>query len=296
MGLLQRRDGTHAASPGPPLACPACGGGLDAGWACAGCGRRWPDRGGLPALYEEAEVTGSDRLMRRFYDGLPSLHDPLTHHLLPRLQHGASEDDLREGFLRRMDLLRFAGRRAEEGPLRVLEVGLGTGVNLPRLARHLPRGLEVEYWGMDLSRGMLGQCQRRAVPPGFTLNLVMGDVHALPFEDEAFDVVFHVGAMGSFRDPARALSELVRVARPGCRLVVVDEQLDPALPRSLRTRLAFWLVTFYDDQPGAPLAHLPPGVDDVRVDQITPFYYCLRFRKPPASSPAPGPRGLSPPA
>lgn len=225
-------------------------------------------------------MVGTDRLMRRFYDGLPSLHDPLTRHLLPRLQHGASEQQLREGFLDRMELEGLGGRP------RILEVGIGTGVNLPLLIERLPRGQTVDYWGLDLSRGMLGQCQRRKIPEQAALSLVMGDVHALPFASDSMDLVFHVGAMGSFRDPVQALSELHRVARPGAQVVVVDEQLDPALPKTRRTRLAFWMVTFYDDAPGAPLAHLPNGVGEVALAQITPFYYCLSFRKAAGPPPA----------
>ncbi len=282
-------DTTFAAEAGWPLVCPRCHGHVGSGadeqaWSCESCAASWPLCRGLPSLYEEEQVTGTDRFMRLFYDGLPSLHDPLTRHLLPRLQHGASEEQLRRGFLDRMGLWCFGWELQGRVP-QVLEVGLGTGVNIQMLFDRLRGHFEVDYWGVDLSRGMLRECQRRQLPDRARVRLAMADVHALPFASDSMDLVFHVGAMGSFRDPAAALAEMVRVARPGARIVVVDEQLDPSLERTLATRLKFWLVTFYDDDPGAPVHHLPPGMEQVQVSQITPFYYCLSFIKPAGSSP-----------
>ena len=89
--------------------------------------------------------------------------------------------------------------------------------------------------------------------------------------------MFHIGALGSFRDPAAALAEMGRVAKPGTPVVVVDEQLDQGSHNGLRARLAFRLLTFYDTDPHAPVEALPGGATDVQVDQISRFYYCMRF-------------------
>ena len=245
---------------------------------CAGCGASWPIEGSLPRLYREATVRGSDRFMRLFYDGLPSLHDPLTRHLLPLLQAGGSEAALRDGYMKRIDLAALApppdGRAR-----RILEIGVGAGANLPLVQRDLPRGLDAAIWGLDLSLGMLRQCQRRlrhwTGPP---VHLLAGDAHALPFPDGAFDRVFHVGAMGSFRDGRRVLAEMARVAVPGTPIVVVDEQLDPARAHGLLPRAAFRLLTFYDASPHCPVELLPPRATDVLEEAVSRFYYCLRFR------------------
>jgi SAM-dependent methyltransferase len=45
----------------------------------------------------------------------------------------------------------------------------------------------------------------------------------LPFRDAIFDCVFHVGGINFFSDKARAIAEMVRVARPGTKIVIVDE-------------------------------------------------------------------------
>ena len=269
------------------LACPSCRGSLaapngfhdGAALDCRGCSASWPIERGLPRLLRDEEVRGNDRLLRHVYDALPSLHDPAVRYLLALFQAG-SERSLRDGYMPRIELASL--RAHPDGrPLRILEVGIGTGANLPLVRRDLPRGLAVEIWGADLSEGMLEVCRRRlARRDDSDVRLVMADAHALPFADGAFDRVFHVGAAGSFRDPARALAEMARVAAPGTPIVVVDEQLDPGRPLPLVQRALFRLVTFYEPRPHCPLEHLPPGAEDVCAEQISRFFYSLRFRAP----------------
>src|SRR5262249_43335820 len=153
-------------------------------------------------------------------------------------------DALRDGYMPRLEL--GALRRGRNGrPPRILEVGVGTGANLPLLERDLPRRLDVELWGCDLSDGMLAQCQRRlATHRGRTLRLLVADAHALPFPDRSFDRVFHVGGIAGYHDPKRALAEMARVAVPGTPIVVVDEQLDPGQRHGLYYRLMFRALTF----------------------------------------------------
>lgn len=250
--------------------------------ACAGCGARWPVADGLASLYIESEVRGNDRLLRHFYDGLPSLHDLAVRIAIP-LAGSGTERAFRTAFLPHLDL--GALRPRPNGrPVRILEIGIGTGANLALVRAALPPQLPVEIWGCDLSAGMTRVLLRRlARAQDRSLHLVLADAHALPFPDGAFDRVFHVGALNSYRDPRRALAEMARVARPGTPIVAVDEQLDPARRHSLYHRLMFRLVTFYDRHPHAPVEHLPPEATDVQVDQIARFLYSLRFRMPTPS-------------
>ncbi len=215
--------------------------------------------------------------MRVIYDGLPVLHDPLTAVLTPVLQ-SVTEARMRERYMHRLELGTLRPR--EDGqPVRVLEVGVGSGANLPLIRRGVPHGLEVEVWGVDLSEGMLKHCQqrvRRAAYPD--VRLMMADAHALPFPDGMFDRVLHVGGIGGFRNAGQALAEMARVARRGTPLVVVDEQLDPALRPSLLQRAAFRALTFYSKDPHCPRELLPSGAVSVIEEQVAPFYYCLSFR------------------
>jgi len=107
------------------------------------------------------------------------------------------------------DLLRqFAGEVAGK---RVLDVGTGTGHFALFLA-----GLGARVIGVDISRPMLRvAAAKENMPP-----LAQADAMVLPFGDGCFDLIFSVTALEFVRDPARATSEMVRVCRPGGRLVL----------------------------------------------------------------------------
>lgn len=272
------------------LVCPACRGGLDYRGAapggrllrgelgCGGCARTWAVVDGLPRLADEERIEVLDRLMRWCYDRLAPVHDLAVDWLLPVLQ-GSPSAPMRDAYLRRLEL--DAAPPASGRPFRVLEVGVGAGANLPLVERELGADVPAELWGCDLSDGMLAQCRERlARHRGRPLRLLLADAHALPFATASMDRVFHVGGIAGYADPGRALAEMARVARPGTPIVVVDEQLDSARAYGLLRRLAFRAITFYSTDPIAPRAHLPRGAIEVAEEQVSGFYYCLRFRMP----------------
>jgi len=94
---------------------------------------------------------------------------------------------------------------------RVLEVGCGTGVFLRRAA---DAGAEV--YGVDASEALL-ELARRRVPEA---KLLLADMEALPFEDDAFDVVAGFNTFFFALDLVGALREAGRVAKPGAPVVI----------------------------------------------------------------------------
>lgn len=94
---------------------------------------------------------------------------------------------------------------------RVLEVGCGTGVFLRRAA---DAGAEVA--GVDSSEALL-ELARERVPEA---DLRLGDMEALPFDDDLFDVVAGFNAFFFAVDIVAALREAARVARPGAPVVI----------------------------------------------------------------------------
>ncbi len=101
-------------------------------------------------------------------------------------------------------------------PGRSLDVGCGTGTLAQRLA---DRGYEMT--GLDPSEGMLEILRERAP----SVEAVRGSGTELPFDDGSFDLVLTVAALHHIADPeaVRAtLAEMVRVTRPGGRILIWD--------------------------------------------------------------------------
>jgi SAM-dependent methyltransferase len=271
------------------LACPFCRGALAfrgftvgerlerGALSCSGCKESFRVGGGLARILRDQDVRGTERMLRRIYDGVPWLHDPLVAMTFPLIQN-ASEESARQQYITRLELGRLS-TKGKRRKIRILEVSVGTGANVVLLRRELPAQLPVEIWGIDLSEGMLGVLRRRLEGLGEdSTRFLMADAHSLPFPDHSFDRVFHVGGLNGFRDPRAALSEMSRVALPGSPIVVVDEQLDPDQPHSLARRAAFRFLTWFDGDPHSPIEHLPPKAEVICDEQIGPFFYCLTFR------------------
>ena len=104
---------------------------------------------------------------------------------------------------------------AEPGPGdRLLDVACGTGVVARAAAGRVgPNGTVT---GLDLNQAMLAVAQRVATE----IDWRQGDVAALPFGDDAFDIVTCQAAIFFFPDPTGALAEMARVTRPSGRVVV----------------------------------------------------------------------------
>jgi ubiquinone/menaquinone biosynthesis C-methylase UbiE len=98
----------------------------------------------------------------------------------------------------------------------VLEVAMGTGLNLP----HYPEG--VRLTGVDLSPAMLAAAGTRAADLGLTVELREAPAEQLPFDDGAFDTVVCTLSLCSVADDAAAVSEMYRVLRPGGQLLLLD--------------------------------------------------------------------------
>ncbi|MBT3456222.1 class I SAM-dependent methyltransferase [bacterium] len=100
---------------------------------------------------------------------------------------------------------------------KVLEVSIGTGWNISLFTK------KAHYFGIDISSGMLKRCVKNKKRFGLNLDLFLGEAEFLPFKNESFDVVFHVGGINFFNDRAKAIEEMIRVAKSGTKIVIIDE-------------------------------------------------------------------------
>ena len=125
-------------------------------------------------------------------------------------------------------------RRAFGAELRgdVLEVAVGSGLNLPHYPSAVRRAV-----GVDLSGGMLGRARMRAADLGRPVALAQMDAQRLAFRDASFDTVAISLALCTVPDPEAALRELGRVCRPGGRVVLLEHVRSPVWPVSVAQRL-----------------------------------------------------------
>jgi ubiquinone/menaquinone biosynthesis C-methylase UbiE len=100
---------------------------------------------------------------------------------------------------------------------KLLDIGCGAGQIAIPAAR-----AEVDVTGVDIATNSLEQARNRATAEGLTVQFDEGDAEQLPYPDASFDtVVSVVGAMFAPR-PERVASEMVRVTRPGGRILMVN--------------------------------------------------------------------------
>ena len=100
---------------------------------------------------------------------------------------------------------------------RVLEVGVGTGIN----AVLYPRDCQVT--GIDLSGSMLDKAERRIARRRLThVRLLQMDAEALTFPDDSFDIVYAPYTISVVSDPVKTVHEMRRVCRPGGRFVFLN--------------------------------------------------------------------------
>jgi ubiquinone/menaquinone biosynthesis C-methylase UbiE len=113
---------------------------------------------------------------------------------------------------------RLAG--AAEG--RVLEIGVGSGLNLPLYTDRV-----AEVIGIDPSLELLAIASRVSAGLSKPIDLREGSAEALPFDESAFETVVSTWTLCSVPDVTRALSEARRVLAPGGRLLFGEHGLAP---------------------------------------------------------------------
>ncbi len=102
---------------------------------------------------------------------------------------------------------------------RVLEVGMGTGLNLPFFPD------DVELHGIDRSEAMLAQARERLEQSGRTADVRVGDAYELPYADEHFDRIACIFVSCTLDTPDRALAQMHRVCRSGGLVALFDYHL-----------------------------------------------------------------------
>lgn len=105
-----------------------------------------------------------------------------------------------------------------QGDERVLDAGCGAGHAAAAFSPHA-----AEVVALDFTAGMLRQVELLAAERGLAnISTRQGDVEALPFGDDAFDVVISRYSAHHWPHPAQAVAEFRRVLKPGGRVILSD--------------------------------------------------------------------------
>jgi ubiquinone/menaquinone biosynthesis C-methylase UbiE len=105
---------------------------------------------------------------------------------------------------------------------RVLEVGVGSGMNLPFYAADVR-----EVVGVDPSAELLEMARKRAAEAGRPVTLTRASATSMPLENASFDTIVMTWTLCSIPYPAAALREMRRVLRPGGTLLFIEHGLSP---------------------------------------------------------------------
>lgn len=154
--------------------------------------------------------------------------------------------------------------------LAVLDVGSGTGVDTIEVAKAVGRSGRVV--GLDHGAEMVSEARNRAADAGLPVEFVQGDAHSLDFPDACFDRVRTERMLVHLADPETAVREMVRVIKPGGKIVASDidggtlffNSMNKVLAETLALRLADGLAQGWMGRRQQRYL-IDAGVENVRV-------------------------------
>jgi len=152
----------------------------------------------------------------------------------------------------------------------VLDAGCGPGYDAIRMASVVGRTGKVT--GIDLSERMIAIAEAKAKGTGLPVSFRTGDVRKLPFPDASFDKIRIERTLQILENPGEVLDEMIRVLRPGGRLLCVEPDwetmvCDPGSRDTARVFFRFCADQFPDGSTGRKLYRYfrERGLSDVAV-------------------------------
>lgn len=225
---------------------------------CATCQRSYPLENGFIHFLREGEVRRFSNRAEFFRSIYCQLYTPLTNFMF--LPCGGVKK-ARQEVLSRLEIPSGA---------KILETGTGACDNIPFIAQKSDYG---SFYGLDNQQKMLRKCMRNLKKWNLQADLFWSNAEELPFKDDVFDVVFHLGAINLFSDKKQAIDEMIRVAKPRTKIVIADENEKAA-------RL-FRIFMGKQEKIIPPVDLIPDNMQDIHLDTIwRGLGYLIEFRTP----------------
>jgi ubiquinone/menaquinone biosynthesis C-methylase UbiE len=161
---------------------------------------------------------------------------------------------------------------------RILITSCGTGEDLVALQRNFG-DLNLEIYAQDISSGMIIECIRNLQEINLKVSEInVSDASRLPYRDNYFDSVFHFGGINYFSEKKIAISEMMRVAKAGATIGIIDESIAPWLRKSEFGKMMMNNNSLWEATP--PMDLLPfESTGVVLTYELENCFYYLTFKK-----------------
>jgi ubiquinone/menaquinone biosynthesis C-methylase UbiE len=222
-------------------------------------GLKYPVEKGIIRFLLGVELTGNNKNIQKLYDVISRLYGILTQFII---KNGNEETRLMQ-YLSVLDI---------KDNDNVIEVSIGNGRNIKYLNPN------AAYFGVDISFGMLQKCVKSMTKQRRTISLIQAEAENLPLKNDSFDVVFSAGGFNYFNDRNKAIMEMLRIAKPGTKLMVSDET--EKIMNSFEKIPGLGKI-FKQDLSKKPVDFIPDYCKDIRYSEIcNGELYVLTFVKP----------------
>jgi ubiquinone/menaquinone biosynthesis C-methylase UbiE len=223
---------------------------------CEVCNKEYKIEDGIPDFLLTEFLNARDKKWTVEYDAMARSYDIIMCFLTPLFSVGL------EPFERYMWVKRLQIRKGAN----VLDISTGTGRNLSFINRQI--GSKGRLAAMDISKGALGYAKIKIKRRRWkNIELHRANASYLPYKNDVFDAVMHVGGINTFGEKKRAAHEMVRVAKRNAKIIVVDEGLAIGKEKTFLGKFLLKSNALYAYRP--PIGLLPNNIKDLQVSWKT---------------------------
>lgn len=220
----------------------------------------------IPNFINSMFLTGDNEKYMKMYNWMSSGYD-FVETIVGKIKYGNQVNQLRQEIMSKLEW---------KDALSLLYVSIGTGKDLEFIPKDINKN-SLNIVGVDISLGMLKKCRKKFLNK-LNLSLINCCAEDLPFKDNSFDIVFHVGGINFFNDKKKAIDEMIRVAKSGTKLLIADETNDLIEKQYKKSNFS---KNYFKDA----------AIDLTAIENLTPAnerkteflwdrkFYCITFRK-----------------